>query len=247
MVIDENTQDEMRCTLNAAGTFRVADYVEEFRDKHHKQAWSDIVWNKTTSFRVNAFVWRVYRGAIAVDNNIQRRGVPFTSRCVCCQNPTIETLDHLLVKSDMAHSVWDHFAQKLHKPSRMRSIAQLHKSWLDGVSRRTQLGMTIMATLFYGMWEIWKTRCTLKYDEGRFEAQALLRRVYNHVYDCTRVMQPKREPSNFQKICLEEVKCPILEVTIKRGTWWKWMPPDPGNSSLTWMALGKEVLVVEAD
>lgn len=94
------------------------------------------------------------------------------------------------------------------------------------------MGMTIMETLFYGMWEIWKIRCTLKYDEGRFSAQALLRKVYTHVYDCTRFMQPKREPSNFQKICLEEVKCPILEVKIKRGTWVKWMPPDPREFKL---------------
>lgn len=44
MVIDDNTPDEMRFTLNAAGTFRIADYVEEFRSKQHKKAWPEIPW-----------------------------------------------------------------------------------------------------------------------------------------------------------------------------------------------------------
>lgn len=115
------------------------------------------------------------------------------------------------MKSEIAHIVWDHFAQKIHKPNLMQSVVQLQKLWSHGVSRRSHLGMTIGAIIFYGMWEIWKTRCTLKFDDGRFDAHDLLRRIYNHIVDCTRVMQPRREPSTFEKICLQEIKCTVLK------------------------------------
>lgn len=154
VVIDDQAPDELRCTLNAFGKFRVSEYVEKYRVKQLTKEWTGMVWNKFVTYHVQAFVWKVYRGAISVDRNIQRRGIPLTSRHVCCYNPHIETLDHLMVKSDIPHSIWDHFAHKLHKSSHVQSIAHLHKLWLHGVSRRTQMGMTIVAIFFYGMWEI---------------------------------------------------------------------------------------------
>lgn len=89
VVIDEQAPDDLSCTLSATGKFKVSDYVEKFRIKHSKKQWADMIWNKATSPRVNAFIWKVYRRAISVDINIQRRGIPFTSRCVCCHNPKL--------------------------------------------------------------------------------------------------------------------------------------------------------------
>lgn len=74
VVIDDLAKDELSCTLSASGKFCVADYVKKFRSPRPKKDWSDIVWNKYTSFLVNAFSWKVMRAAIPVDINVQRRG-----------------------------------------------------------------------------------------------------------------------------------------------------------------------------
>lgn len=139
VVLEDNAQDELRCTLTPTGIFSVAEYVKSFRATRPKKEWTDTVWNKFTSFRVNAFSWRVRRGAIPVDKNIQKRG---TSKCVCCSNPRTETLEHLMINSDIARLLWDHFATKLHINLRAQSIDQMYRTWLYGVNRRSQLGMT---------------------------------------------------------------------------------------------------------
>lgn len=195
VVLDDHVQDELKCTLSASGKFRIADYVKNFRNTQPKKEWADIVWNKYTSFRVNAFTWRMLRGAIPVDQNVQRRGIPFSSMCVCCKKPNIGTLDHLIIHSDVARVVWDHFATKLNKCYMVQSIEQLFRTWLHGCNRRSQLGMTTLAIILYGMWEIWKIRCRMKFEEERFYAHVLLRRVYNHLYGINRTNSPKCMPT----------------------------------------------------
>lgn len=165
VILDEQTKDELKCTLSASGKFCISDYVKHFRISRSKKAWTDIVWNKYTAFRINAFTWKVMRGAIPVDRNVQKRGIPFTSRCVCCNTPQIETIDHLMIHSDIARVIWEHFAAKLNKRLRVQSITHMYRVWLHGCNSRSQLGITILALILYGMWEIWKVRCRMKFEE----------------------------------------------------------------------------------
>lgn len=106
VIIDEQAKDELWCTLTPTGKFSVAEYVKHYRNPRPKKEWTDVIWNKFSTFRVNAFSWKVWRGAIPADANIQRRGVPFSSRCVCCSSPKVETLEHLLLHSEIAKGVW---------------------------------------------------------------------------------------------------------------------------------------------
>lgn len=136
-----------------------------------------------------------------MDCNIQRRGIPLASKCVCCATPKTKTLEHLLVQSDIAKNLWSHFAHKLHKKMNFRSFHHLSlvaARWASASSTRN----TILAILFCGAWEIWKTRCRLKYDGELYNGTTILRRVYNLVHDITIMHKPKRQASTFDKICL---------------------------------------------
>lgn len=106
IVTDDQIKDELRCTLSPSGKFRIADYVKKYQRPKAKKWWSDIMWNKYSSFRVNAFNWKIMRRAIPVDRNVQMRGIALVSRCVCCSNPKVETLEHLMIHSDIAKMVW---------------------------------------------------------------------------------------------------------------------------------------------
>lgn len=226
VVIDEHENDKLMCTLTPSGTFSVPEYVKEFRISGGKKIWSDWVWNTFTSFRTNAFMWKVFRGAIPVDTNIQSRGVPLVSMCICCSHPTAESLEHLLLHSDMARIVWEHFAIKLQKSIHFRSIDHLCRLWLYGSHRRSQLGRSILAIIFFGLWETWKTRCRMKYDEESFNANLLLRRVYTQVYDLNIIHDPKRMPSIFETVNLENIGIPVRTVQLRKGKWIGWMKPQ---------------------
>lgn len=143
----------------------------------------------------------------------------YVSRCVCCHSSKVETLDNLLVQSDIARGLWDHFASKLSKNNRFRTITQLSEVWLHGVNRRSQLGMITLAILLYGMWEIWKIRCKMKFEGEGFDAHILLRRMYTHIYDISFQFQPKREPSTMDSISLEGLNCAVRKVGVKKGRW----------------------------
>lgn len=129
MYIDEQVDDKLVCTLTPTGKFSVPLYIHTLRANRPKKNWTDRVWNKFIPFRVNAFMWKIFSGALPVDNNIQKRGIALPSKCVCCANPKSETTEHLFLQSDIARSLWDHFAAKLHKANQFRSIEHQIRLW----------------------------------------------------------------------------------------------------------------------
>lgn len=84
------------------GKFSVAKYIVASREGGHEVLWARLVWNRFTPYRVNAFMWRVFRNALAVDSKIKRRGIIFGPKCVCCSSPSQESLQHLLIHSELA-------------------------------------------------------------------------------------------------------------------------------------------------
>lgn len=90
----------------------------------------NLTWRKLA--RVNAFMWRLdmelvhhspsecfnvpsFQQALPVDDIIQVKGVVLASKCVCCVSSHRETVNHLLIESEIAQEVWGHFGNKLQK------------------------------------------------------------------------------------------------------------------------------------
>lgn len=114
----------------------------------------------------------------------------------------------------------------MQKRARNRSIQQMYKTWLHGSSRRSQFGISILTILFYGMWEIWKIRCNIKFGDERFNSTQLVRMVYTHLQDINRIHQPKRKPTTFEKICLQYLELEVRDVVEKKGKWFCWNKPE---------------------
>lgn len=60
-------------------------------------------------------MWRVFQNALPVDSNFQCKGINLASKCVCLQSPSHETLEHLLIHSNLIREVKGYFAYILHK------------------------------------------------------------------------------------------------------------------------------------
>lgn len=113
VVIDDHVEDKLLCMLTSLRNFMVRDYINHLRHGGPKKNWTDLVWNKVTPPRVNAFMWRVFSGAIPVDSNIQRRGIELPLKCVCCARPQVDMLSHLLIKSDITSHVLGPLCSKI--------------------------------------------------------------------------------------------------------------------------------------
>lgn len=173
-------------------------------------------------------MWRLYQRALPVDDNIQAKGVVLSSKCVCCGSPHQESMNHLLVESDLAHEVWGHFGAKLQKYYSYNTISQLVNGWLHGVSRRSQLGYSTIGIVFYGLWEIWKERCTAKYEDGKISTHRVFHAIYEHIYNLNMMHTPKRRPTNWETNKLEMIGVPVKGVAFKKGRWVCWEKPNPG-------------------
>lgn len=164
--IDDHEEDKLVFTLSGNGKFSVRKYIEAIREEGNSVGWHHLVWNQANSFRVNHFLWRVFRNALPVDDNIQRNGVVLASRCACCLSPSLETIEHVLIHSELAKAVRSFFAGIVHKPVEVDSIAHLFTSWSHGASNRSQYGYTIHCVIACMLWEVWKQRCKLKFEGG---------------------------------------------------------------------------------
>lgn len=137
-----------------------------------------------------------------------------------------------MVHSDVARAIWDHFALILQKPQRVHSIAHMYRVWLQGGKRRSQMGMTTLALILYGMWEIWKIWCKMKFEDEKFDAHKLLRRIYHHLNDINRIHPPKREPTQFEKFCIERLNITVRTVVVRKGRWVNWTKPEQHDFKL---------------
>lgn len=66
----------------------------------------------------------------------------------------------------------------------------------------------------------------MKFEEDRFDANRLLKRIYNQVHEINRILVPKRLPSTFERICIEQLDLTVKTRGVKKGTWIAWKKPE---------------------
>ncbi|KAJ6828177.1 uncharacterized protein M6B38_102050 [Iris pallida] len=117
-------------------------------------------------------------------------GFNLASRCSCCENPEMKTIDHLFVSSETASSTWRHFADTFHLSTSPSSVDQLAQIWLNNVSLSNPSG--ISRNIIFGnmLSEIWKQRNEIIYGKGKRSSNFVISRV-------TSILQLSRAAFNF--------------------------------------------------
>lgn len=167
-----------------------------------------------------------------MDVNVQRRGIAMASMCLCCANPSLETIEHLFIKSDLACAVRKHFAGLLHRQNHVRSVEHWLHAWSNGVNIRSQMGYTITGAIFYSLWELWKHRCKLKFEGGTANPNAIINATLSHVRFMNGFMIPKRRETQFEKTMLQNLCITVRNVGFRRGKWVCWTRPDESTLKL---------------
>lgn len=125
-----------------------------------KQIWSNYIPPK-----ISIFLWKVIHGILPTDDKVQKCGIMFCSKCVCCKDPCSESAVHLLLRSDLAQSTWGKISQcfKIH-PANYGSGQTFLQHILSSQHLSTQAGMISLLLVSLWMWETWCERNYRRYE-----------------------------------------------------------------------------------
>ncbi|KAJ6802965.1 uncharacterized protein M6B38_366310 [Iris pallida] len=177
VMVLNNDKDRICWMLNEDGEFSTKSYWDYYRIRNTPSSWSKFYWNKFIQPRVGAFLWRLSRNAIPVDARLVSMGFQLASRCSCCANPELESIDHLFVRSETATKVWKHFAQTCLLPESPTNVDDLAQVWLHNISLSSPSG--ICRNIIFGntLWEIWKQRNDILFGNGKRNCNSIISRV----------------------------------------------------------------------
>ncbi|MQM04161.1 hypothetical protein Taro_036955 [Colocasia esculenta] len=140
------------------------------------------IWHHRFSRRASIFSWLILHRAVPVDDRIAECGVPLPSRCSCCRSPQVEDLNHLFVFSDLAKDLWQWFSPFLQAgiDTNMNISIRL---WdiISSCSIANPHGFISIYSTMLIIWEIWKIRCKMKFDQVACSSIKLRQNIHNLV------------------------------------------------------------------
>ena len=108
--IDPGGSDDKLIWLHSAsGLFSIQSTAAKLHLNCKKFRHARLIWSCFLPPKVSIFLWRVTWNGVAVDYNVQSKSIALLSKCNCCLQGHIETLEHLLFQSDLASSLWHFF------------------------------------------------------------------------------------------------------------------------------------------
>jgi hypothetical protein len=115
-------------------------------------------WNKLVPIKVNIAMWRTENRRLPTRVNLDNRGIDLDSiRCHVCDND-LETEEHIIVKCDIAKSVWNDVLNWWN----IRNVQIETLNDLLSLSSRTTLSTTLLAmfdaVVNSTVWVLWRFR-----------------------------------------------------------------------------------------
>ncbi|KAD3068242.1 hypothetical protein E3N88_36122 [Mikania micrantha] len=127
-----------------------------------------IPWSTWVPIKVNVFAWRAGLDRIPSKDGLSKRGIPINPMCSICLAKS-ETTDHLLLKCELASSVWDKVFLWCKAPRELiltiKDILNVQDSWPFSIGHKKLLHAIFLISL----WCIWKARNARCFDNKAFE------------------------------------------------------------------------------
>ncbi|KAL9662694.1 hypothetical protein QQ045_027527 [Rhodiola kirilowii] len=138
------------------GCFSANKLRRSFQTKWPDVRWANNIWSKWIPMEVGCFVWKFFMSAVPTDEKVMGIGINMASRCRCCKFSSVESINHLFFKGDIAQSAWTYFKSMSGggliggKESFTRVIAaRSPKNFMSCI----KIGVACCT-----LWEIWKYR-----------------------------------------------------------------------------------------
>ncbi|XP_071923069.1 uncharacterized protein [Coffea arabica] len=166
LVPNGDRRDEVVWSQTDSGKFTLASTFQEVCQARNYLVLHSQVWHSRIPLKVPFFMMRLLLEKLPLTDVLRRVGVQLASKCLCCQEGAIETLEHVFAEGQVAKGVWSYFG-------RICGVTQLGSSlwaWLTAwwpFSPRHAVRRFLFSVLpSFICWHIWKAR-NVAYYEGR--------------------------------------------------------------------------------
>lgn len=129
-----------------------------------EEDWRRYMWIRGMPIKISFFLWRVWRGKIATDDNLKKMKIPIVSKCYCCEKGEMETMKHLLLTAPIAQKLWKQFASCAGININGLTLQQLIFKWWEHKAS-TKVQQILQAVPAVIMWELWKRRNSYKHGK----------------------------------------------------------------------------------
>ncbi|XP_071933856.1 uncharacterized protein [Coffea arabica] len=102
--------DELIWSLTSSGKFTLALAFEEVRQARNSLFVHSQIWHRRIPSKISVFILRLLCGRLPFPDVLCRMGFQMPSKCLCCPNGAIETVEHVFSEGQIAKAVWNYFA-----------------------------------------------------------------------------------------------------------------------------------------
>ncbi|XP_071933913.1 uncharacterized protein [Coffea arabica] len=150
--------DRMIWTATSSGQFSLSSAYSEVREIKPSSLLFRQVWHASVLVKVSFFMLRLLLNCLPLDDVLAARGFHLLSKCSCCQQSTIESLQHLFVEGDLAAAVWRFFGLPCGLAMNVEHVrGWMGRWWLRQVkSERLRFVFRLVPILSF--WHLWKAR-----------------------------------------------------------------------------------------
>lgn len=140
-----------------------------------RRLWSSL-WKAKAPPKLRHFLWRILSGALAVKQQLCTRGIQIDPTCsICGEAP--ESICHMLFHCPRAREVWNRSQLPLPPAGFSLSSTFLNIHYLFMCSRNKTLRPEIRLAFPWILWQIWKARNILSFEQVRFSAVEILEKA----------------------------------------------------------------------
>lgn len=101
-MIDTDIPDRLVWELDSSGKVTTSNFLRSFVPSLPVIKMFDIIWKPWLPMKVSCFLWKMLQCALPTDDNVVRTGFNMVSKCVCCKEPDVETMEHSFLQIDYA-------------------------------------------------------------------------------------------------------------------------------------------------
>ena len=162
-------------------------------------------------------MWRILHDGLPMYENLQRLGIPFVSRCLCCGNGALESIHHLFFNGFVAKAVWNYFRNLLSLRGDFSSPAAILSSWWSGGFGRSLRSTVLRLIPCLICWHIWCSRNKAVFEEIPMDPFSIVRRVRNDVFLAFRARPYRRSVGSRSSALLDILSISLCSTDPRSG------------------------------
>ncbi|XP_059310860.1 uncharacterized protein LOC132062277 [Lycium ferocissimum] len=160
-----NGKDKPIWIAENTGVFTLASARQFFRKKRQKNWINTMNWQKAVPFKMRFLVWRALRDRVPTDAKVSKMGIPIQTACPCCNFQTLESVDPLFSTGKFASDVWRTVVCPFGIACFNMPFKQVMINWWKSDNSNPVQTFLARCLPIIATWEIWKARCSSKYDK----------------------------------------------------------------------------------